>query len=294
MKKSLSLLDYFDTVFKGIGQIMLQENRWTGILFFVGLLVGSWPCAIACLLASIVSLVTAQLCHYNVSEIKSGLYGFSPSLVGVALTFFYQPTGLIWFLIVIGSMVAAMLQHFFLKRNIPVFTLPFIIVSWGLIFMINKWAKTPASILFQTPHSIASYDPYLIPLRGFGQVIFQGHFLSGAFFVMGVLVNRPVAALYGLLGALLGAGIASGLDQNLEFIYAGLFSFNTVLTAIVFAGNNKSDMVWVMIGIIFTILIQYFLVRYHLFDVVGGVLTFPFVAGTWFTLILQQLFLKKA
>ncbi|MBS1781659.1 MAG: urea transporter [Bacteroidetes bacterium] len=293
MKNSLSPLDYFDAVFKGIGQIMLQENRWTGILFFLGLLVGSWQCAVACLLASVVGLATALLCRFNELEIKSGLYGFSPSLVGVALTFFFQSTSSIWLLVVIGSIIAAILQHFFLKRKIPVFTFPFIIVSWSMIFIITKWTKTPTSALFLTPIPSAFYNQYLIPLRGFGQVIFQGNILSGAFFVMGVFLNRPFAALYGLLGALLGAGIAWGLGQNLEFIYAGLFSFNSVLTAIVFSGNKKSNIVWAMISVILTIWMQYFFMQTHLLVKVGGVLTFPFVAGTWITLSIQRLLDKK-
>ena len=37
MDKLFAKIPFVDNILKGVGQIMLQENRWTGLLFLVGL-----------------------------------------------------------------------------------------------------------------------------------------------------------------------------------------------------------------------------------------------------------------
>lgn len=85
--KSASVLS---TLLKGIGQIMLQENSLTGLLFLIGIFYGSIIMGLA-LLAAICGTVTAYLLKYDKTEITQGLYGFSAALVGVAAMLFLKP-----------------------------------------------------------------------------------------------------------------------------------------------------------------------------------------------------------
>lgn len=73
----------------------------------------------------------------------------------------------------------------------------------------------------------------------------------------------------------------------------GLFGFNAVLSAIVFSGVKKTDGLWVLIAVVLTVVIDDILVDNNLLSAVGGVFTFPFVVGTWITLLIQKLFIKK-
>ncbi|MBW7843598.1 MAG: urea transporter [Ignavibacteriales bacterium] len=293
MNRFFSKLPFIDQTLKGIGQIMLQENRWTGLLFIIGLFIGSWQYAAAAILAAAAGTAAAKLLKYNQQEIDAGLYGFSPALVGVVLVFLFDDVLIIWFLVIAGGILAAMIQHFFISKKIPAYTFPFILVAWAFIFLIRQYTEIPPSELLQIKFEPKQLDVFLAPTNGFGEVIFQASVLSGVIFFIAVFINSPVAALYGLAASLLGAVLSVVNGQPLEQINLGLFGFNAVLTAIVFAGTKKIDGLWVLSGVIITIVIHNLLIDHHILDVVGGVLTFPFVAGTWITLLIQKILVKK-
>lgn len=293
MNRFFSKLPFIDQTLKGIGQIMLQENRWTGLLFIIGLFIGSWQYAAAAILAAAAGTAAAKLLKYNQLEIDAGLYGFSPALVGVVLVFLFDDILIIWFLVIAGGILAAMIQHFFITKKIPAYTFPFILVAWAFIFLIRQYTEIPPSELLQIKFEPKQLDVFLAPTNGFGEVIFQASVLSGVIFFIAVFINSPVAALYGLAASLLGAVLSVVNGQPLEQINLGLFGFNAVLTAIVFAGTKKIDGLWVLSGVIITIVIHNLLIDHHILDVVGGVLTFPFVSGTWITLLIQKILVKK-
>lgn len=272
---------------------MLQENRWTGLLFIIGLFIGSWQYAVAAILAAAAGTAAAKLLKYNQQEINAGLYGFSPALVGVVLVFLFDDLLIIWSLVIIGGILAAMIQHFFFTKKIPAYTFPFILVAWAFIFIIRQYTDISPSELLQIKFAPAQLDVFLAPTNGFGEVIFQAGALSGIIFFIAVFINSPVAALYSLAASLLGAILSLTNGQPIEQINLGLFGFNAVLTAIVFAGTKKVDGLWVLAGAVITIVIHNLLIDYHVLDVVGGVLTFPFVAGTWITLLIQKIFTKN-
>ncbi len=173
---------------KGIGQIMLQESPWTGLLFLAGLAVGNWQWAAAAFLATAIGNLTAELLNFNKKNLRAGLYGFSPALVGVALLVFFKSTLLLWILVPVGAAAAAVLQEFFLRRNFPAYTFPFIAVTWLLVFIVRNYTSVPPSELVQSELT-SVYDTYTYGFKGIGQVIFQEKlwvgviFLSGYFFI---------------------------------------------------------------------------------------------------------------
>ena len=292
MDEFFKKIPFIDNVLKGIGQIMLQENRWTGLLFLIGIFMGSWQCGVAVLLSTAAGTFTAMKLKYAHSEINAGLYGFSAALVGVALSFLFQTTLLIWVLIVLGGALAAIVQHFFIQKKIPVFTFPFIIITWVLVFTLHHFTHIPPSAMLSSEVVPTQYDDFLTCTNGFGEVIFQGGVLSGMIFFIAVFISSPVAALYGLTASILGAGLSQLNGEPIKEIHMGLFGFNAVLSAIVFSGVKKTDGLWVLIAVVLTIVIDDFLVDNNCLSVVGGVFTFPFVVGTWITLFIQKLFIK--
>ncbi|TAN17406.1 MAG: urea transporter [Chitinophagaceae bacterium] len=294
MNKYFEKAPFVDEILKGMGQIMLQENRWTGLLFIIGLFVGGWQYGIAAIVADTAGTLTAKLLKYNPEEIHAGLYGFSPALVGVALIFLFDNTPLIWVFILIGGAFAAIVQHLFIIKKVPGYTFPFIVAAWTLVFLLRHYVIIPASDLIHTNSEFTRYDNFLAIANGFGQVIFQASFLTSVIFFIGVFIGNHVAALYGLAASLLGIILSLMNGQPVEQIHLGLFGFNAVLTAIALSGNKKWDGLWVLIGSAITIIIDNFLVDYHLLDAVGGVFTFPFVAGTWITLLIKNAPLKKS
>ncbi|MGG7469006.1 urea transporter [Chryseobacterium arthrosphaerae] len=293
MDEFFKKLPFLDHILKGIGQIMLQENRWTGLLFLIGIFMGSWQCGVAVLVSTAAGTFTAIKLKYNQAEINAGLYGFSAALVGVALAFLFDATALIWILIILGGALAAVIQHFFIRKKIPVFTFPFIVITWILVFTLHHFTHIPPSAMLGAEVVPTQYDDFLTCTNGFGEVIFQGGVLSGIIFFLAVFISSPVAALYGLAASILGAGLSQWNGEPVKEIHMGLFGFNAVLSAIVFSGIKRTDGLWVLIAVLITIAIDDLLIDNHCLDAVGGVFTFPFVAGTWITLLIQKIFLKS-
>lgn len=287
-EQRIEQLNPLDIILKSFGQIMLQENRWTGLLFLVGLFLGSWQYGVASLLAVVVGNATAMVFKFDQDEIRAGIYGFSAALVGVVLPFLFEMTGLIWLLVVVGGSFAAILQHFFIQKKIPAYTFPFILVSWLLIFGIQQYTSTAASSLVQWGVDFKGYEILLLGTKAYGQVIFQGGIWGGILFFIAVFIHSKVGAVYALLSAYLGAllGMLFGFPQ--QAVEMGIFGFNPVLTAIVFAGPKLKNAVWILIGVVLTFLVQMILLETNVLSLFGGVLTFPFVAGTWLTLILKK------
>ena len=272
---------------------MLQENRRTGLLFALGLFVEKWQYGLAAIVAAIAGTITAHAFNFGKKETDAGLYGFSAALVGVVLVFLFKESWTIWLLVIFGGSLASVLQFLFIRKNIPAYTFPFILVSWIIIYFLQNYTGIPATDLIQSKLDLGIYNALFIPTNGFGEVIFQSGKISGVLFFIGVLISTRPAAMYGLAASFLGALISLTLKQNVESVQLGLFGFNAVLTAIAFSGAKKINLLLIAIGTLITIFIHIALVEYHILDAVGGVLTFPFVAGTWITLIVQRMFKIK-
>lgn len=279
-------LPFVNTLFKGIGQIMLQENALTGLLFLAGIFYGSILMGIGALLAVLSGTLTATILNYDKKEIQQGLYGFSASLVGVALILFFKPAMFIWIAIIIGSALAAIIQHWCMIKKIPVFTLPFVVVTWVIIFFFHQIYPIPASELLTAETHIN--NDFTFAFRGFGEVIFQGSALSGIIFFIAVFISSPISALYGIAGAILAAILSAIFSAPIASIEMGLFSYNAVLCAIVFAGSKPKDGLWATASIILSVIVAFLMNRFNLIQ-----LTFPFVAATCITLFFKNLNLRQ-
>lgn len=269
-------------ILKGIGQIMLQENAITGLLFLIGISIGSINMGIATIVSVISGNIIAILLKYDKKEVEAGLYGFSPALVGVALLLFYQPSIIVWISVIIGSVLASILQHFFIIKNIPAFTFPFVLVTWIVFYIFNNIYPVEAS---EATSSIINntYSIYLFALKGIGQVIFQDKLIIGIIFLIGILVNSPIAALYALIGSVISGWMAGFMSMPLDTIYMGLFSYNAVLCAIVFADKRTDAIGWAAISVMLSLLIAIVMYQLELTQ-----LTFPFVASTVITLAIKK------
>jgi len=274
-------VSFISTILKGLGQIMLQENRITGLLFLIGIFYGSYTMGLAAILATICGTATAYLFKYDKTEIEQGLYGFSAALVGVAVMLFLKPVLWAWLFVFLGSVAAAMLQHFAIKRNFPAYTFPFVLVTWLILLVCHYFWNDLFAV--STPAVAQISDSLTEGFKSFGQVIFQDKFLSGLLFFIAVFISSPIAALYGLAAAIVSAILAFHLSVPMTDINLGLYGFNAVLCAIVFAGPKVKDGFWVLISILFALAITLLMLK-------TGIpkLTFPFVLATWINLLLKN------
>ncbi|HTN38804.1 MAG TPA: urea transporter [Arachidicoccus sp.] len=269
------------TFFNGLSQIMLQENPITGMLFLAGIFCGSLEMGIAAIVAVIFGSLTSVALRYPPEEISQGLYGFSAALVGIAVALLFQPTNARWLLIAIGAVLTTIIQHFFIARDAPGFTFPFIIVTWLFLFVLPNF---PQLVALNTDGVVKLDDAgYATVIHGFGQIIFQDNLWAGVLFIIGILISSRVATLFGMISAILSGFLAYVFGEPVTAIYGGLLSYNAVLCAITFAGSKKSDIILGFIAVVLATLIMMLMRRLQL-----PALTFPFVLASWFTLIIKN------
>ncbi|MBI2581069.1 urea transporter [Candidatus Woesearchaeota archaeon] len=260
---------------RGFSQVMLQNSALTGILFLSGILYNSPVMAAAGLLGCAASTAAAWLLKYPKKDISEGLYGFNGVLVGVALAYFFKFTPILAALIIIGAAASATAMNL-LKRKLLPYTFPFVLVTWMLYFLISSGNLVPKNSLL-----VANASPILAnaALMGFGQVMFQASIVTGALFLIGITANSVRAAAFATVGSFGAALIAMALLQDSAGINAGLFGFNAVLCALAF---EKKGTVFALIAAALSVPITIAMIGLPV-----PVLTFPFVAATWITLLLS-------
>ncbi len=275
-------LAFFSSIIlKGLAQIMLQENSITGFILLLGIFSGSFVMGIAAILATLCGTATALILKYDKTEIEKGLYGFSAALVGVASMLFLKPAVFTWLIVIVGSSMATVIQHFFIKRKVAVFTLPFVMVTWVIILLKHNYLNGISSHILPVVTPII--DPFTFGFKGYAQVIFQDHLLSGLLFFLAVFISSPISALYGLAAAVLSGMLAFKFSMPIYDISMGLYSYNAVLCAIVFANSQIRDGAWVMLSILLSFFISLLLAKFNI-----TALTFPFVLASCMTLFLKN------
>lgn len=258
------------SVLRSLGQIMLQGNAVTGALFCIGMLWGSPIMGLAAIVGAIIGTATGLLLGYDKNVVEQGLYGFSAALVGAAMMLLFKPFMLTWMLVLSGSIAATMIQHFFIIRKLPVFTFPFVLISWIFLFAVKN--TMPDLMITNASPLILGEFPGGFVIRGFGQVMFQDSLISGAIFIVAVLIASPQAAISGLLGSIISPWIARHVGIEMDAIQAGLLGFNAVLSAIVFSGKQAVDAAWAIVAVVLTSFLSSLMIWQGLTQ-----LTFPFV-----------------
>ncbi len=272
-----------EIVLKGIGQIMLQESAWTGLLFLVAISYDSLLMGFAALVSAIIGTATAKIFQFSDENIKAGLYGFNATLIGVGLAFFFQTSPLIWFLIVLGSIVSTLLMEFSIRKKIPFFTFPFIVITVAAVLGIQHFGLAAARIP-EANVEMDGLEVFEVAAHAYSEVIFQGTIAAGLLFFIGVFLNNPTAALYGFVAAIIAGAIAHFDRDSVKLIEDGMFSFNAVLCGIACSGTKPRDGLYVLLSVIIATCFDIFMMHNGWIT-----LTFPFVLSMWVIVSLKKL-----
>lgn len=298
---------WIDFNFRGMGQVMLQNNPYSGLLFLGGI---SWSAyamaeiqiAVAAVYALLIANLTAIILKADQENLHRGLYGYNAVLIGIAVLVFFKSTPLVWGLLTLGAALSAVFMWWVLEKSkpslrFPILTFPFVVITW-LMFMVLK--MIPALAKAVTLDSLAAKvgsDFYLNAiLKSVSQVFLLQNSLTGSIFLVALACGLVASASFAILGAVLALVIAVFLSADLVNIEAGLWGYNAVLTAIalgcVFVKPSFASLVYVVLGVVAAIIIQY-----GLGSLLAGmglpVFTAPFVFATWLVLGIKKLMSLK-
>ncbi|GMU62077.1 MAG: hypothetical protein AMXMBFR34_38400 [Myxococcaceae bacterium] len=237
-------LSTLDAVLRGVGQVMLQNNTWAGLLFAAGAFAAS-PAAGASLLAgATISTLVAVLLGADRGDVRAGLYGFNGALVGIALAVFLRMDAFFWALLVGGAggatVVAAAVSQALRAHALPALTAPFVLVTWAILAGHTGLSHLRESDAMPVAHLAAAAAPGAVALstlaegtaRGLAQVFVQDHLASAALVLAGLLLASRRAAAAAVLGALGGTAVGAALGAGEAALRTGLFGYNSALTAV--------------------------------------------------------------
>ena len=296
----LSAPGFVDAVLRGIGQAMLQNNAYAGLLFLLGIASNAPLLALAAVLGTAVSTATALWLRVDRAQVRDGLFGFNGALVAIALLVFLQPTAMTWACVVFAAagctIVTAALARLLKVWNVPVLTAPFVLASWCFFLATARLGRLeptgllPAAVLPQATAvegvvTLASAAAGVF--NGVAQVFFQQSVATGILFTFGLFISSWRAGVAALTGSLLGLLVAWGMGGAEPAIRAGVFGFNSVLVAIAlgstFLAPGRQAVIYALLATIATPVVAAALsATVQPFGLPG--LTLPFVLVTWLSL----------
>jgi len=279
LSASSSVLRFVDRLLRGVGQVMFQDNPLSGLLFFIAIAWGSWAggmpqVAIGGLVALLAGTLTAQWLRVDEAGLNAGLYGFNAYLVGLALPTFMEPSLLLWFYVVFGGAVSVVvmlaLVNMFKTWNVSVLTAPFVLITWLLLLGTNAFSGLQGSALpaagIIVPIDPAAANPLHLGeflkglLTSISQVFLKGHGPAALLLLAGLAVSSLPAAVFALVGAVVGLITAHALGAESQLITAGLLGFNPVLTAIalgaVFYRPGVRVVIYSLLATVLSVIVQ--------------------------------------
>lgn len=283
--KIVSVDDSLLVLGRGIGQVMFQNNAFSGLLMLIGIFLNSWEMGILALSGNIISTLTAYFSGYGRDDIKNGLYGFNGTLVGIAVGVFMELSIGSLLLMAVASCISTWISRLFnLQRPLPGFTAPFILSIWGLLGFYT-WIMPDVLLVSDAVNDTTQRINYFQTLSfSIGQVMFQGNIWTGLFFLVGILVNSRTAAFYTVIGTLLPIPLAILLGIDADTLNMGLMGYNGVLCAIALGDKSWEGLVWASCSILLSVILQIIGMNLGI-----ATLTAPFVVSVWMIMGIQKL-----
>ncbi len=260
---------------------MLQPSAFSGLLFLAGVWAASGLMAFGGVCGSVAGVAAARWFAAAEDDVRQGAYGFNGALVGIALLFFLSPGKLVYLLVVAGGVLSSALMRGMLRWGhvLPPLTAPFVLSAW--IMLAVAWVSgLPAASWAGEGAALGSVGAVL---RGLGQVMFQGSWLSGLLFATGLALHSHKAMVWALIGSGVGLVAARLLGFQEPLAVAGVFGFNAALAGVALAGKPGARMALPLAGALLTVPII------RGFQLAGlPALTAPFVLATWLMLALAR------
>lgn len=304
-----SVVRLIDVTLRGCAQVMFQNNPLTGLIFFIAIFIGAasegnMAIAWGCLLATCVATL-AGMCLQDQTSWRAGLYGYNGCLVGVALPVFMADTPLLWFAIILASIISvimtACIADILKTWKVAALTAPFVFTTWIILLACYSFSGLSASGL-PTP-ALAGHltDASVVVLtgetwfssvfKGVSEVFLFSSVTVGILFVLGLAIASLWAAVFAICGSVIAFSTALMLGGDGSSITSGLYAFSAVLTAIALGSTfNKPSLrivIYTVIGVIFTVFVQGAM---NALLLPAGIptLTMPFVLSSWLFLLPNQ------
>jgi len=300
------VLSFLDSILRGIGQVMLQNNSFAGLIFLIGIFFNSILFGWAVVLGTAASTATALLLGVNRSHVRAGLFGFNGALVAIALLYFLEPNILTWIYVVLAAacttIILAAVLNLLAIWKVPALTAPFVFTTLFFVMACARFGRLHSTGVLPTAglpkaatvEGIVTFSTITEGLfNGIAQIFFQSNAISGAIFAIGLLISSRKACCAGLLGSFTGLLVAWAMGAAEPAIRSGAFGFNSALTAIalgsVFFVLDTVSATYALLAVIITA-VMFAAISAALEPLGMPALTSPFVLVVWLFVLASPLF----
>ena len=236
---------------RSIGQIFLQRNAGMGVAILIAVFSVSPRLGCALLIgASTGNLVGHIFADLNSTASRSDLHGFNGALAALAAFTFIDndsSSGAVAILAAIAaSALSAAMTRALHVRNLPTYSGPAIIVTWAWLPFVptihsggpaetDAWNVGAAGAFFNGPHVDApalfiSFTSHVV--AGLAPIVFATGLLAGSIILVGLVLTRPAAAFWALIGSTLGLCLSAIAGAPEYAMVSGACGFNSALAAI--------------------------------------------------------------
>jgi len=234
---------------RSLAQVIFINNPLSGAVLLLAFLLESPWMVLLALVGTAGANLSSRCFHLASGLRQQGIHGFNGALVGCAAAVLggasSPETALLWLLLVLlGSAATTLLLEAWSRvlgriAALPPLTLPFCLVSWGVLALAGALPLIPAdpAWLLSTPAAPEPLQALLLGVpRSFAQVFLCSGLGSGLLVLLATALASPLTALFGVLGALAAMVLALLLGVDPQSVAQGLWGYNGVLVAIAIGG----------------------------------------------------------
>ncbi|CAK0771654.1 putative urea transporter [Azospirillaceae bacterium] len=262
----LPFRDYANAILHSYSEVYFLRGRLNGAVVLAISFLN--PNAAVCgLIAILAAYAFARFINVDRSFLNSGFYTYNALLVGLAVGNLFRISPLTLFLVtaagVLAFVVTMVMYNLFISYlKLPVFSLPFTLVTWATYLAAGRFSNLFVTGLYHRPHfNLDIHLPLVVSsfLKCLGTIMFLGDPLPGLLFAILLSFSSRILLLLAIGGYLTGTFTVGVLMGSLDIAFRDTSHFNFILIAMAVGGvflvpSRRSyaiAMIAVMVSVIF-------------------------------------------
>jgi urea transporter/murein DD-endopeptidase MepM/ murein hydrolase activator NlpD len=206
-----TLLFTLQSIINSYAILFFSQNKVFGILLLIASFLNPVT-GIAGFISVVFSIGLVTLMGYHRESIRMGFYSFNALLLGIGFGTFYQLNiyFFIWLIIActVVTMLSIALSAKLIKYNLPLLSLPFILIFWLVMLGANSlYYMGLAPLTYSTfvfdiyadgTNSFSNLLPFTIPVylgfffRSISAILFQNNVLAGIIISVGLIIHSRI------------------------------------------------------------------------------------------------------
>lgn len=135
-------IHFINAFLSGFSEIFLLKSIMAGLLILIGIFIASRKAGVFAIVANLIGFTAVLVLGANHDQINGGLFGYNVILTVLALGVAFRTRIQRYISIVLGILLTVVLHAgmttLLTPFGLPVFTLPFIIATWIMLFAGNR------------------------------------------------------------------------------------------------------------------------------------------------------------